>query len=216
MSKTQRMPPLPKEAWTHEMRTLFTMLEGPDAYENGSKSNAILTLARHPELASSFFKFNARLLMNGRVSPRIREIAVLRVAWLNQSVYEWAQHVRAALLPDVLSSKQIEAFKRGEAAVDEGEGLLTQAHIDATKIGASDPIWSEAERLVLMAVDQLKASSRVDDATWEGLGKHFDEAEVIEILIVIGLYAMLAGVFNSLDIEPEPAQHEFARQMLPA
>ena len=50
MSSEQRMPPLGPEAWTAEMRKLFTMLEGPDAYQNGSKSNAILTLARHTQL----------------------------------------------------------------------------------------------------------------------------------------------------------------------
>ncbi|MFD1613213.1 carboxymuconolactone decarboxylase family protein [Sphingomonas tabacisoli] len=213
MTQQQRMPPLGRDGWTHEIRTLFTILEGPAAYEEGSRSNALLTLARHPDLAGSFFKFNGRLLLKGLIPARLREIAILRVAWLTRSRYEWAQHVRIALLPDALSKEQIEAFRRGEAADLSGEGLLTQDHIEAVKQGADDPIWSELERFTVRAVDENLASQRVSDDTWTGLRALLSEQELIELLFVIGVYSMLAFIFNSLGIEPEEAQQSLAADL---
>ena len=37
------------------------------------------------------------LLMKGNLSPRVREIVILRVAWRSGSTYEWGQHVRIGL-----------------------------------------------------------------------------------------------------------------------
>ena len=209
MTSSQRMPPLTSEAWTPEMRSVFTMLEGPDAYETGSKSNVILTLARNPKLASAFFKFNAGLLMRGGIAPALRELMILRVAWLHRARYEWAQHVRVSLMPDALSPEATQAFRRGEPLVEDGPGLLTRAQIEAVKQGAGHPVWTELEALVLRAVDELKDTSRIGDPTWAGLSRHLDEQQLIELVFIIGSYSLLAYVMNTLDIEPEPAQLEF-------
>ncbi|HYD06177.1 MAG TPA: carboxymuconolactone decarboxylase family protein [Reyranella sp.] len=206
------MPPLPPEAWTPEMRTMFTILEGPDAYETGSKSNVFLTLARHPDLAGSFIKFNSRLLLKGKIPARLREIVILRIGWLARSRYEWAQHVRIALMPDAMSKEQIEAFRRGEAAV-EGDGLLSRAEVDAVKRGSDHPAWSELERLALRAVDECRRDTRVGDETWAGLSRHLSEPEMIELLFVIGVYTLQAIMLNSLGVEPEAAQLKYADEL---
>ena len=52
MNIKSRIPPLPREEWSDEARTMFTLFEGPDAYEAGSKSNVFLTMARHLTLNS--------------------------------------------------------------------------------------------------------------------------------------------------------------------
>ena len=209
MTTSQRMPPLPPEAWTDEMRTLFTMLEGPDAYQTGSKSNVILTLARNPKLAGAYFKLNTALLMRGAIPAPLRELMILRVAWLHRAAYEWAQHVRVSLMPDALSKEATEAFRRGEKLVEAGPGLLSRAQIDAVKQGPDHPIWSDVERLLISAVDELKRDSRIGDATWSALGQHFVEEQLIELVFIIGSYSMLAMAMNTFDIEPEPAQREF-------
>ena len=58
--------------------------------------NVLGTFARHPALAQAFHTFNGHVLFATTLSPRQRELLVLRVAVLRDCAYEWAQHVLLA------------------------------------------------------------------------------------------------------------------------
>lgn len=214
MALKTRIPPLPREEWTEEVRTMFTLFEGPEAYEKGSKSNVFLTLARHPKLGTSFFKYSGRLLMTSKVDVALREIVILRLAWLYRSPYEWAQHVEFSLSNVKIDPEHIEAYKRGEVDTGQGQGALTPEHIEAVKRGAEDPIWTEMQAHAIRAVDQLKETGHIEDATWAGLASALREKELIELLFFMGTYAMLAWIFNATGIEPEKRQRQFAQDLL--
>jgi 4-carboxymuconolactone decarboxylase len=213
MSFKPRMPPLGRAEWTDEARKMFTLFEGPDAYEEGSKSNIFLAMARHPKLGSSFFKYSGRLLMTSTVDAALREIVILRLAWLYRSPYEWAQHVEFSLSPQDIDPDYIEAYKRGEVKT-EGQGKLTMAHIEAVKCGADDPIWTALQADAIRAVDQLKETGHIEDATWDGLSSALSEQQLLELIFFMGTYAMLAWVLNALGIEPEDHQREYAGDIL--
>lgn len=213
MATKTRILPLPREEWTEDARTMFTLFEGPDAYEAGSKSNVFLTLARHPKLGTSFFKFSGRLLMTSKVDAALREIVILRLAWLYQSPYEWAQHVELSLTSGCIDPEHIEAYKRGEVDIAQG-GVLTLQHIEAVKRGASDPIWTGVQADAIRAVDQLKETGHVDDTTWNGLSRVLAEKELLELIFFIGTYAMLAWILNATGVQPEERQREVASEML--
>ena len=51
--------------------------------------NLLATLVRHPELTRAFLRFNNHLLFSSTLPPRLRELAVLRVAHVHHSEYEW-------------------------------------------------------------------------------------------------------------------------------
>lgn len=213
MGIKERISPLPKEQWTDDARTMFTMFEGPDAYENGSKSNVFLTLARHPKLGTSFFKYNGRLLMTSTIDVALREIVILRLAWIYRAPYEWAQHVELSLSSGKIDPDHIEAYKQGDVAV-EAQGALTPAHIEAVKRGADDPIFTELQAHALRAVDQLKATGHIEDATWNGLATALPEKELLELIFLMGTYGMLAWVFNAFGIQPEERQRGYAEDVL--
>lgn len=44
----------------------------------------------------------------------------------------------------------------------------------------------------------------ISDATWQELSKHYDEKRLIEIVVLIGHYEMLAGFLNSTGVALEP------------
>lgn len=175
-----RLPPLGPDQWDHDVRTLFTIYEGPEAYEKGTKYNVLRTLAHHPRLATSFLKFNGRMLLQAKLSPRLREIAILRVAHLCNSPYEWAQHVATALPLG-----------------------LNAGHIEAIRTGADDPVWSPLEAQVIRATDQLKAVGQIDDATWDALSAELSRQDLLELLFFIGTYTLLSWVFNAIGLEVE-------------
>jgi len=184
-----RIPPLPRERWDDDVRAAFEagfgkqvtdrfFTDGPDAQR---APNALTTLMHHPRLARRFLAYNGVLLFDPALEPRLRELAVLRVAWRTRSRYEWVQHVRMA----------------------ERVGI-TADEIDAIARGAQDDGWSAIERDVLTATDELIDGYRIADDTWTRLAEHLDERRLVELVYVVGTYTCLAMVFNSLGLELDP------------
>ncbi|WP_427917675.1 carboxymuconolactone decarboxylase family protein [Streptomyces sp. cg40] len=81
-----RIPPVPYDEWDHD---LFSVIN-PD--KKLPEANVLGIFQRHPALARAFLTFNMHL--NTTTLPvRVRELAVMRVAWRRGSRYEWASHV---------------------------------------------------------------------------------------------------------------------------
>ena len=179
-----RIPPVLPSEWTQEMREFFAVMEGPEARQQGSKFNVVLTLAHHPQMALPFMNYYKVLLSNSTLSLRLREIITLRIALHHQSEYEWVQHV----------------------AIGKSVGLGDE-HIEAIKLiegqGAEVALWSDLERDAIRAVDQLATGSQIDDATWNGLSRHLNRQEMIELLFIIGTYTLLCYAFNAMGVQLE-------------
>jgi len=184
-----RIAPLPREQWTDEVRSAMGaglpekvvarfLSTGPDAVR---APNVLTTLVHHPRLAGPWFTYNAVLLQQPTLEPRIRELLVLRVAWCTRAEYEWAQHVRLA-----------------------GRLGITSEEIEAVTRGADDEAWSPLEADLLRAADQLLAGFRIDDATWARLAENFDEQQMVELVFVVGSYTCLAMAFNSFGLQLDP------------
>jgi alkylhydroperoxidase family enzyme len=133
------------------------------------------TLLRHPTLFEKQTAFGLELLTKGVIPPRERELAILRIAWLCGAPYEFGEHV-------------FFAHRLG----------ITSEEIDSVKAGYSAPCWSNHERLILKAVDELYDEAIISDATWAGLAENYDERQLIELPIVIGQYHSMAYLLNTL------------------
>ena len=175
-----RIPPLGEEGWTPEVRDIFTIFEGEEARERGTRFNIIKTLAHHPQLVSRFLKYEHQLLRNATIPERVREVIILRLAWLYRQEYEWRQHVAIARTIG-----------------------MSEAEIDATKRGAAHEIWSTLDRHVLNATDQAYGGLTVSDETWAGLAASFDHRQMLELLFTIGTFAMMSWIFNSTGLQLE-------------
>ncbi len=175
----QRIPSVRREDWTDEVRDVFAIYEGPQAWENGSKYNFMHWFANHPPLAQGWLKYN-HALVRGDFPPALREIVILRVAHRYSSEYEWDQHVLIA------------------GAI----GLGTE-HFDAVIEGPDATLWSDVQRLCLRAADQLCLNHDIDDETWSALASHFDARQMMELLFLIGSYSMLSWVLRAFRVPTE-------------
>ena len=70
--------------------------------------------------------------------------------------------------------------------------------------GAGAPGWSERDRLLLRAADELHATQQLADATWSGLRALFSAAQLVEIPLVVGHYTMLSMLANATGVPLEP------------
>jgi alkylhydroperoxidase family enzyme len=155
------------------------LLEPYRTFSDGEPFNIFRTLARHPKLFKRSMVLATGLLIKGALPPRVREIAILRVAWRAGSVYEWGQHVRIGL--------------------DSG---LSQDEIDSLATEAADvPTWSDAERLTVAVADELSQTVDLTDATWDAAIETWGEQDLMELIFLVGNYRMLAGFLNAARVE---------------
>jgi alkylhydroperoxidase family enzyme len=184
----QRIPRITEAERTDEVRKMFAAMAGVGV-SNIDNNHVLLTFAQYPALTQPFLEFNRHLLTTSLVPVRLRQIAILRTAWLRSARYMWASHLRMSL-------------RLG----------LTGEDFAAVKLGASAAHWSDAERVVLLAVDQLCERSDLDDEHWNDLAKHFDRRQIMDFVFTIGAYILLALAFNTMRVQREPELQQLAEQ----
>jgi len=173
-----RILPLPEPEWDADLRSLVEQnWSGPPP---GNRNNLYRTLARHRELLRTWGEFG-RTMLHGRLPARERELLVLRVAWISRCAFEWAYH---------------EPLARRVG--------LTDAEIRRVPAGPADPGWTEGDAALLTAVEELERSSTLSDPTWAALSSRFDDAQLLEIVTVVGQYRLVAGITNAARISPAP------------
>lgn len=134
-------------------------------------------------------KFRAASLLDpGPLSLRDREIVIDRVCGLNRCEYEWGVHVVFFATAAGLTSEQI--------AATAGEG-------------AAADCWSPAERALIEAVDALDRRSSLDDQAFANLRAHYDEARILEIMLLCGFYRTVAYLANGLRLPLESGSARF-------
>lgn len=141
-------------------------------------TNIMGTFAHHPALARAFFTLNGHLLRATTLTPRHRELIVMRVAALQQCTYEWVQHVFVA----------------------RGAGL-SDLEIAWTAWGPTAPVWDECEAHLLRAVDELFADGVITDSTWTTLTTHLQTRQILDVIVTTGAYTTIAWLMRSVGIE---------------
>src|SRR5271168_2899014 len=127
----------------------FSQLSGEDADTaakhrvNGRDLNLFKVLMNHPALVRRWTVFAGHVLRKQTLPVRERELLILRIGWLNQAGYEWAQHVLIARRAGI-TAEEIERVKQGpKGGLQRDDADLLQARDDFVQhSGISDAIWA--------------------------------------------------------------------------
>jgi alkylhydroperoxidase family enzyme len=152
------------------------------AGRRGALFNVYKLLLHSPQIAAIWLKFVSAARFETELDGRLREIVIVRVAHLNRTAYVFKQHVP-------------------QLAVPEG---LTDAESDALADWRNAPSFNARERAALAYADAMTRDVAVPDAVFEKLRPHFNERQIVELSVLIGLYNMHTRVFTALGIDPEP------------
>lgn len=129
-------------------------------------------------------KFRAGSLLDGRViSLRAREIVIDRTCALARCEYEWGVHVAAFAKAAGLTAEEIAATCSPDGAAE---------------------TWSDAERALITTADAFHARARLTDAEFAALRAWYDEAQILEIILLCGFYRTVAYLANGLNLPLEP------------
>jgi alkylhydroperoxidase family enzyme len=147
------------------------------------KFDILGVLARYPAMAREFLVYNGFLLQRGELPLRLRELAVLRLAHARRSAFFWGEHVRVATAGG-LTDEDIAGIARGNDGFD------------------------GKDRLVLEATDELLANGRATPETWQHLVGELGTHQAMELIFVVGTYAMLAMACDTWALVPPPGSAE--------
>jgi alkylhydroperoxidase family enzyme len=123
------------------------------------------------------------LLTQLELDPKLRELAILLVAAHTGAEYEWIQHAGISRTIGI-DDEQIAAVQRGD--------------LQATCLSAD-------ARVLLRFTHEVLQRPRADDDTFTALRECFPPRQIVELLLVIGSYHMLARIMTTLDIDLDPA-----------
>jgi alkylhydroperoxidase family enzyme len=139
-------------------------------------------LLNHPKLACGLNDLLARMLWQGKLNSRLRELAIMRIGWLTACEYEWAQHWRVA------------------------QGLGVSAD---DLLGVRD--WQSyngfgpTEQAVLAATDDVVRDGAVSEQSWAACRRAFgaDQAMLVELVTAISAWRMVSSILQSLQVPLE-------------
>lgn len=162
----RRISPLPRDEWDEETVAAFSPREGRLPPPN----NALDLLARHPQLAKAFMRYEMYVLYRSTLPDTVRELAILRVAWRRRCRYEWAQHVPMARKAGV-TDEQIEQVRTGAPT------LINQ---------------------VVDELDERSGLS--DETYRRIAAELGDDHQLMDLVFTVGTYTLLTMAFNTFDL----------------
>ena len=142
--------------------------------------NLFATLGRHRRLFRAWLRFAGALMPGGKLPRADTELVILRVAHNTGCEYEWRHHERLA----------------------QTAGLSAET-VERVRGGASAGGWTDRQQLLLEAADEVHSQRKISDGLWGRLAASFRSSELIELVMLIGHYEMLASVIASLGIAPD-------------
>ena len=167
----QRIPLVDIDQAPQELRTAFQALPVP--------LNIFRMMAHAPMSFRPLMRLGQSILSAQQLEPKLREYAILLAAHSYGGRYEWIQHVPIA-----------EAC----GATGEQVGCLEKWDLDAA-------CFDEKEKAFLTFVDESAKKVRCSDQAFAAMKKHFSDREIVETILTIGYYQMLARLTECTDTE---------------
>jgi 4-carboxymuconolactone decarboxylase len=153
--------------------------------EDGSLTGPFFPMLFAPTVGGALAALGEAIRYDSSLSPRTREIAILAVAALRRSDYEWYAHERVGAAIG-MSASELADLKAGR-----------------------EPPYEPADLDVLRASRMLAGGERVDDDLYARLVDELGEAGVFELAVLVGYYTTLAVVMDVFEVsvprgEPTP------------
>jgi alkylhydroperoxidase family enzyme len=145
------------------------------------KSHKVLMNA--PPLAQSWVEHFNTVRWKTTLDGRLRELVIIRIAYLCRNAYALKQHIPALAQADGVTLDECHALADWRES----------AFFDAK------------ERAVLAYTDSMTGNIEVDDAVYEAFAAYFDDRQIVELTVLAASYNMHARVIQALRIEPEGA-----------
>jgi alkylhydroperoxidase family enzyme len=172
-----RISALPESQWTNEHKQRIARF-----LPTGAPGNSLKTLLNVPELVDRTMTFHNYITIDSGLSPRVRELLILRTAWLLGSDVIWRERVPFARKAD-----------------------LTNEELRRIAVGPAATGWDPFEANLLRVADQLFRNSFVNDAAFNAIAARYNTCNVMDVGMTVANFVSLALLYNNLGVQPDDA-----------
>lgn len=171
--------PLIEDKEHPELSEVIAKIKGA---RGGRLINIYRLMLHNPALANAWFDLNQAVRYGTEIDGHSRELAVIRVAILNDVEYVLRAHGPAYALKEGLTAEQV----------------------DAVADWRSSNLFSDKQRALLAYTDAMTRNVDVPDAVFADVRRYFTERQTVELTMLIGAYNMLTRFLQALKVDPEP------------
>jgi len=148
-------------------------------------------LVNSPDMARAFNGVGNFIRFKSKLDPRLRELAILQVGWLEKSEYEFTHHVKIG-----------KGFGVTDADI--------QALMDETagKPSGLEPL----ARAILKGAREMVRDLGMSDATFAEIRKDLSDEHMTDLVLTIAFYCAVVRVLATMKIDNEPQYKDVLKQ----
>jgi alkylhydroperoxidase family enzyme len=148
-------------------------------------------LVNSPDMARAFNGVGGFIRFKSKLDPRLRELAILQVGWMEKSEYEFTHHVKIG-----------KEFGVTDADI---EGLMAET---AGKPSALEPLV----KAILKGAREMVRELAMSEATFAEIKEELSNEHMTDLVLTIAFYCAVVRVLATMKIDNEPYYKEVLQQ----
>jgi alkylhydroperoxidase family enzyme len=148
-------------------------------------------LVNSPDMARAFSGLGGYIRHKSKLDPRLRELAILQVGWLEKSEYEFTHHVKIG-----------KEFGVTDADI---EGMMAETEGKPSKL---EPL----ARTILKGAREIVRELAMREETFVEIKKHLSNEHMVDLVLTIAFYCAVVRVLATMRIDNEPYYKEVLQQ----
>jgi alkylhydroperoxidase family enzyme len=147
-------------------------------------------LVNSPDMARAFSGIGGYIRFKSKLDPRLRELAILQVGWMEKSEYEFTHHVKIG-----------KEFGVTDQDID---GLMAETEGKPSRL---EPL----ARAILKGAREMVRGLAMSDSTFAEIKKQLCDEHMTDLVLTIAFYCAVVRVLATMKIDNEPYYKEVLR-----
>jgi alkylhydroperoxidase family enzyme len=148
-------------------------------------------LVNSPDMARAFNGVGGYIRFKSKLNPRLRELAILQVGWLEQSEYEFTHHVKIG--------------REFGVTDDDIAGVIAETEGKPSKL---EPL----AKTILKGAREMARDLAMSDVTFAAIKSHLSNEEMVDLVLTIAFYCAVVRVLATMKMDNEPYYKEVLEQ----
>jgi len=153
--------------------------------------NLTRLLVNSPGMAKAFHGVGGYIRNKSTLNPRLRELAILQVGWMEKSEYEFTHHVKIGKEFGVTDEDIRNLFLETEGKTSTLEPLA---------------------RTILKGAREMVRELAMSDATFAEIKKELSNEHMVDLVLTIAFYCAVVRVLATMKMDNEPQYKEVLKQ----
>ncbi|GKQ52218.1 carboxymuconolactone decarboxylase family protein [Bradyrhizobium sp. Ce-3] len=148
-------------------------------------------LVNSPDMARAFNGIGGYIRFKSKLDPRLRELAILQVGWLEKSEYEFTHHVKIG---------------REFGVTDEDiKGLIAETDDRPSNL---EPLT----KAILRGAREMVRELAMREETFAEIKRELSDEHMTDLVLTIAFYCAVVRVLATMQIDNEPTYKEVLQQ----